>query len=332
MMSCIGVFHNLGQGQPSQPNTTEKKPVDLQLNYWKLPNRHWGYNRFLDLGILIYEAKDMDSISFYFPFQLSKNQLSDLGSVLVKDNLLSTLFNRPYTVESNPSTIGYWYASSHEEDISSFWIYKIDPKDIELQYFSYGTIVEIKIRTKPKLKKEIKPKGETSNYNLYLRFRIKELDEKCMNHVEPVSNDFFQSAFSRTDMVNLHINNVGEFAQDDYKEIASHYSFVSFSKIHFFFVCSSKEEAVSGNTTYSDTRLLESPKWLPYIGGNNPQQRKCIAYHWKVDGPKNDCNIFFRTIYSKADAWRILKYSLVALVLGVLASCFGSILMKMLGL
>ena len=325
-MSCIGVLYRTRTDKT--PNTESYIDVDFQVNYWKLPKRFYEYWRFLDLGILVYNAKDIESVLFYVPFKVEKNALSDLGGVLVKDNLLSVLFNDSYKIEDDPDIPGYHYASVvHNEDKSDFWVYSLSSSNFKIHPLTVGTLIEIEIKTKPRINMGIQSaEKKKDDYNLYFRFRINHIPENGLGYIESVSNDFFQSAFTRAEMLNLHINTISEIDEDDYKEMASKYSFVNFSKIHIFFVASSKEETINGSTDYSDSRLLESKKWGLYIDCNNPQERKCIAYHWKKTGPLSSCNIFLRTVYSSANIWKIIKYCIVVLLLGIIASYAASFL------
>jgi hypothetical protein len=324
-MSCIGVLYNSVANQ--NPNLDEKVMSDFQINYWKLPKKHWGYSRFLDLGLLLYDAKDVSSILFYVPFKLSADQLSDLGKQLADDNLLSILFNEPFKVENNPNIRDYRYATSTGEKKQSFWIACLASSDFCIHPLEHGTLVEVLLKTKPSLQKEIKNADEENSdkLNIYIRIRINKLEDKSLSYIESVSNDFFQSVFSRTEMMNLHINAIGEFNEADYKDLVSKHSFVAFYKVHFFFIGSSEDETILGTTSYTDNRLLDSDKWTPYIGNNNPQNRKCLAYHWKKTGPIESCNIFLRTVYSSANVWKILKYSILVVILGAFGSFLASL-------
>lgn len=323
-MSCLGVLYKSVTNQ--NPNPDDKVMADFQINYWKLPKRHWGYTRFLDLGVLLYDAKDVSSILFYVPFKISECQLSDLGKVLANDNLLSILFNESFKVENDPNIRDYRFATSTGEKKQAFWIACLASTDFKVHPLAHGTLVEVLFKTKPTAQKGIKKAAEEKkeNYNIYIRIRISNLSDVSLSYIESVSNDFFQSVFSRTEMMNLHVNAIGEFDEEDYKDLVSQYSFVAFNKIHFFFIGSSEEETILGTTTYTDNRLLDSNKWTPYIGNNNPQNRKCLAYHWKKTGPIESCNIFLRTVYSSTNVWKILKYSAIVVLLGAMGSFLAS--------
>ena len=327
-MSCIGVLYK--SKASNNPNPGDAVMADFQVNYWKLPKKHWGYNRFLDLGVLVYDAQDLESILFYVPFKLKEDDLSDLGDILVKEDLLGTLFNEPYIIENAPQSPGYHYDSTSRQDEPrpGFWIYSLTRTNFKVTPLSVGSLIEVTFKTKPTPREDIKSTDENKDgrLNLYFRFRINNVLKNSLSHIESVSNDFFQSVFSKTEMMNLHINTIGEIDDDDYKNLASKYSFVNFYKIHFFFVASSEEEAIKGTTNYTDSRLLDSPKWKHYVGDRNPQNRKCLAYHWKLRGTFDRGNFFFRTIYSSANLLKILKYSVVILVLGIMSSYCASIL------
>lgn len=323
-MSCIGVLYNSVANQ--NPNPDDKVMADFQINYWKLPKKYWGYTRFLDLGVLLYDAKDVSSILFYVPFKINDGQLSDLGKVLANDNLLSILFNEPFKVENDPNIRDYRFATSTGEKKQAFWIACLASTDFKVHPQVHGTLVEVLLKTKPNAQKGIKKAADEKkdNYNLYIRIRISNISDVSLSYIESVSNDFFQSVFSRTEMMNLHVNAIGEFDEEDYKDLVSQHSFVVFNKVHFFFIGSSEEETILGTTSYTDNRLLDSKKWTPYIGGNNPQNRKCLAYHWKKTGPTESCNIFLRTVYSSANVWKILKYSAIVVLLGAMGSFLAS--------
>lgn len=326
-MSCIGVLYK--SKTKNIPNPEDLVMVDFHVNYWKLPKKFNGYNRFLDLGVLVYNAKDIESVLFYVPFKITDNNLSDIGDILVKDDLLSLLFNEPYVVENEPHSPCYYYASAanQNENRQGFWIYSLTKTNFKVTNMSAGSLIEVAIKTKPASKGGIRNTEDSrDNFNLYIRFRIEKVQKNSLSYIESISNDFFQSVFSKTEMMNLHINTISEINEDDYKNVASKYSFVNFYKIHFFFVASSEEETVSGAINYSDSRLLDSPKWRRYIGNNNPQQRRCLAYHWKLTDSQNRGNVFFRTVYSSANILKIIKYSIIVILLGVIASYLASFL------
>lgn len=81
-MNSIGILYALKKSsEPSKNNVS----AELHVNYWKVPDGKGSYKRFLDFGILINEvAREINSISFYFPFKVETDSLKDLGGKSVR--------------------------------------------------------------------------------------------------------------------------------------------------------------------------------------------------------------------------------------------------------
>lgn len=67
-------------------------------------------------------------------------------------------------------------------------------------------------------------------------------------------------------MIDFRINEAREISPKVYEEITKDKTFLPFSKIHFFFVGSSEDEQIVGNTNFKDCRLLDYERWQSYIG------------------------------------------------------------------
>lgn len=308
-------------------NTPNGDPVnihgDLHVNYWKLPNGK-GYNRAIDFGVYLEDLENtLDSISITVPFTLKKQSIKDLSSVLFDEDFLSYLFSSSYQVLSLKDCPTYRYAKDRKGE-KSFCIYELCSNSIEVTPLVKGSLITIKILSEPKNLNEIQETvGENSprqTYNLYFRFRISDLKEGDLCFTEDISNDFLQSAFSRSEMSHVKINELREIDHSDIQELMSKNSFVTLSKFHFFFVGSSEDEAVSGSTPYVSCALLEPTVWKKYIGDLNPLNKKCISYHWKsVETEKY--SVFFKTVYSCRNKKKLVKYACAVVFLSLLASC-----------
>lgn len=321
-MRTIGILYKIKQG--GAPREDVGINADLHINYWKLPDRRTEYDRFMDMGIMIYEVgKDVEELYFYFPFEVSCDDLEDLGTPLSQKDLLCLLFGADYELRNNIST-SYTYADTQTEGKSSFWMYQLDKPNFETIRKQSGTIVKIKIKTRPNNKSVIKEgktdKADSQKYNLYIRFRVNNLTKKKQYVSENLSNDFLQSAFSKTEMTDICINDKRDIDRSDYQDLSNMGTFFAFSKIHFFFIGSSTEETVSGQTTYKDCRPISYDIWKPYIGEHNPQHRMCIAYHWNLNAQKDGSKIFLRTIYSSTNFRKIAKYTIYVFAVSFIAA------------
>lgn len=313
-MNSIGILYTTKQSKA--PRESVEVNADLHINFWKLPTESKNYNRFIDIGVMVYEmGDDIDALYFYLPFVVKVEDLEDLGKPLSHDNLLCVLFGADYEIRNNIST-SYTYADTQTEGKHSFWMYQLEKPNFHTEQKQSGTIVKISIKTHPNnsaVIKEGKGKKDSTKYNLYVRFRVNNLTDKKQYVTESISNDFLQSAFSRTEMVDLYVNEKRDFDKSDYQDLSNIGSFFQFSKFHFFFVGSTQEEAIYGHTAHKDSRLLDAKKWEKYIGNHNPKSKMCIAYHWNVDVSKGRSKVFVRTIYSSPNLWKISKYTAYAL-------------------
>ena len=296
---------------------------DLHINYWKLPRETGGYNRAIDFGVYLEELTEtIVSLTITVPFRVDKTSIVDLSQKLSNEDFISYLFGGSYQILSLKDCPTYKYA----KDLSgkkSFCIYELCSSSIKVSNLEKGSKIVISIQSEPKGLNEIKETVEgiekTNSYNLYLRFRIQDVEEGSFCFTEDISNDFIQSAFSRSEMTNIKINELREIDHNDVQELTSQNSFVTFKKLHFFFIGSSEDEAVSGSTPYESCSLLEPTIWKDYISDLNPRNKKCISYHWSsVEAEKH--NIFFKTVYSNRNLSKLAKYAFVVIVL----SMFGS--------
>lgn len=330
-MDSLGVLYSYkGSTEPRDPSKVI--PAELHINYWKIPEGRAVYNRFLDIGLLIEKSiEQIDTVYFYFPFLVTKDDIEDLGEKLTDSDMFCTFFNGDYSIVNVPNSQVYHEVKSPVEDgRESFWLYELSPSNFEIKTLNKGVMVSVKIKSLPTIERvqNAEQRNEEDKHGLYLRFRIKNMSDKEYFYNESVSNDFFQSAFSKTEMMDLRINEKREFDRSVDEDIKSNKVFFRFSKFHFFFVGSSENEAVTGNINYDDSRLIDLDKWKKYLGNISVKSNKLVAYHWSKkqvlgDGLKK-CSVFLRTVYSAHSLSKIGKYSLVVIVLGVIASAIVS--------
>lgn len=327
-MNSIGILYALKNStEPRQMNVS----AELHVNYWKVPMRNGSYRRFLDFGIFINEvANDINSVSFYFPFTVDAESLRDLGASISKSELLCTLFNNDFVVRNINGSPSYYciLPSANSDNSHPFWLYVLGENNFTVKEVRpYGSIVTVRILSTPKKNGGIHPAASDKKpkRNLYFRFRVEDIPVDSIFYEENISNDFLQSAFSKTEMIDFRINEVREMNPKVFEEITKDKTFLPFSKIHFFFVGSSEDEQIAGNTNFKDCRLLNYDRWQSYIGNEYDNKRKLIAYHWSWKGDekkqtRDKYNIFIKTVY-KSIKWKtILKYCSVVFVLSLMAA------------
>lgn len=321
-MSCINVLYRIRDANTPNGDPTNVRG-ELHANYWKLPNGS-DYNRAVDFGVYLENLENsLESISITVPFSVKKDDITDLSSKLFNEDFLSYLFSSSYQVLTLQDCPTYRYAKDRKGE-KSFCIYELCSNSIEVKPLVKGTQIIIKILSDPKNLNEIQETIEGAanprqTYNLYFRFRISKLKEGDLCFTEDISNDFLQSAFSRSEMSHVKINELREINHSDIQDLTSKNSFVTLFKFHFFFIGSSEDEAVSGSTPYVSCALLEPSIWKDYIGNLNPLNKKCISYHWKsIDTDKH--SVFFKTVYSCRNKKKLFTYASAVIVLSLVAS------------
>ncbi len=314
------------------PNPERMMMADLHINYWKLPSKR-GFERFLDFGLLIHDvSKDICAVSFYLPSSVSQDHVHDLGKTVANGSMMSHLFNGNYKVSNVIKSNSYYTAECNEKTKPSFLLYSFG-KSYRVERMSVGSRIVIPLGDFPEETNLIKQKKEGTDKSvygkLYIRFRIDNVKDNDFGHIEPISNDFLQSAFSKMEMLNIHINEFREIPVDDSEDLQKGWSYFSFDKIHFYFIGSSEDEKVTGHKSYKDSRLLDPQKWSGYLGNHNKKHKQCIAYHWKyVEDEKTGkmpSNFFIRTVYSSFQLLKVIKYCLLVILLGFLGSLFASL-------
>ena len=304
-----------------RPNPTRDLLADLQICYWKLPKNR-GFERFVDFGLLLHEVtSSLKSVSLYFPFHIKDEQVCDLGGKIADGNMLGFLFNADCKVANVVQSISCHAVEFYDEARTTFVLYSFG-KRFKIEDYAVGSRLIIPLEDLPD---ETNLFSETSSKeakigpgNVYVRFRLENLKETDFGHIEPVSNDFLQSAFSKMEMLNFHINEFKEYPEEDIVEIRKGWNNYGLTKLEFSFVGSSEDEKVIGHKSYTEIRLLDNKTWLSYLDNHNPKRKQCIEHYWKYES-KIPNNIFIRSVYSSPIIGKVLKYCVIIILLNLIA-------------
>lgn len=311
-MDSIGIYYTTkSNSSPNDPTGTIS--TDLHINYIKGKPEGGKYKRYLDFGIkIIDDARKVDSIFFYFPFCVTSNDISDLGEICSKNDFLSTLFNQNYTI-SNDSNASYLRVEPNSSDKKTFYLYKLGIENFSFRNLSNNhTLLQIHIKSLPKQTGIAKDKEDLS---IYFRFRLQPSSIDGLFHLERMSNNFLQSAFSKVEMLDFSINEIRKMSVKVIEELSTENRIaLRFKKIHFHFIGSSDDEQVDGSTRYMDCALLDVERWGEYLKDIDIKHHQCISYHWCKKSEDNSTipgyNIFFRTTFKDLSVITLIKYSL----------------------
>lgn len=329
-MSWLNILYKVKNG--SKPNPNPSISARVHVNYWKLPvEKHFwnteSYRRSLDIGVVLENVSDdIEDVSICLPFSTQLKDVHDLSTYLHDETFVSHLLNGRYrclTLKDCP-TYRYLQLQDEQNEGKNLCLYEVCDESKNIISLKNGCMLSIKFLSYPKNLNEIKEKPskdskEEDKYNLYFRIRISNLSENDLCYNEDISNDFLQSAFSKSEMAEITFNDNRNINHSDFQTITRERSFIKLSKIDFFFSGSSEEETVTGSSPFNDCELLNPDLWKAYLSGVNTGSKKCLSYHWSVDETRKN-KVFFKTVYSSHNWKKILKYSLCVIMLSFIAS------------
>ncbi len=293
----------------------DKPEIDIHLNFWKLPkHKNFSFDKFLDIGLDLKDASSIKKVHIYFPFKVVQDDISDLGEVICDSNngnLLSAIFNELYKVTTDSKSNYHQILDSKDKEV--FNIYTLDTtSDIELKNEFKGSIVTIKLPDRRKKKTYIR-----------LRFRTKSLEEFSSIETNPIS--LLNSAFTKIEIFDFRINSLRHLPTSLNQKLAVSQLF-SIAKIHFFYICSYRENYLLSHTPFFGARKLEQDIWDEYISNGSKKvsgnSETVVAYHWSKTAKKEDkslkhFNVLMKTEF-RHNNWRtILKYLLFTLLFGI---------------
>lgn len=288
--------------------------LELDINLWRLEKIKNGI--YMDFGLKIKKASDVEKVFIYFPFVFYKNEVLDLGTMFNDNKILKGIFNENYLVSintTNPKNILV------KDDISNeilFAIYAFDvEKDIAIENMYGGTIMSF----------EVKRASQTDAK--YYRFRIclKEYSP-FIEHYQP-KNSFFESAFIETEMLDFRINEKRNQDPNLMERIIECNRF-RITDINFFVMTSIKDEIISDGINLIYKRQLEMGEfWKSYLETEYGRMSvyKCNNIKKNQQEVIDDFSCFAKINYRKSNVKTIITYLLVLFIVTIVFSLVANI-------
>ena len=305
---------------------------ELHVNFWFLGDivKHTKKYPYLDIGIKVINYRALSDLVFSFPFELEKDKIVDLAPKMADKNNASIIFNEECEIETQKE---YTIINSGKENDEKLLIYPLSQavENIsELSNYENKSYLTIKF---DKFKKYLKNTNDNLNKysNLYIRFRIKEIDLQNILYFdsEPF-NKSLDSAFSGTRVLDFKINEKRNIDKsitarmELQKEIL-----VKFEQVHFLVMEPSSYDMISYTQNQMTCRELENNLWNEYLDVDlENKYGHILAYHWKEKAKEDkgisDFSCFAKINYQKMQMQTVLAYVLVILGLGVIGSTIVS--------
>jgi hypothetical protein len=303
-MTSLAIWCSRKNSEPISPK------IEAHFNLWKLDKRN-DFDCFLDFGLMLENAANIDHINIFIPKQIDKSNLEDLGKTFKGNtDLVSALFNEEYrvTTSAGNKVIDVLCA----EGRASFYIYILDlDNDIAIENAFNGSI--IKMRVPPEL----------AGKKHYYRMRLRHSYVDSITYVDKPPNSPLESAFFVTELVDFRVNDKRDLNESLLERIRTEGE-IKFSKIHFFLMRNASDDYVYSYRPPSSSRKLEDV-WRKYVAENYSLART-IAYDWKESGELPSFSAFAKFKSLRCSFWTILVFILVIIALGILSSFLGSIL------
>ena len=107
----------------------------IYLNEWVNPKG----KSYVDISVRIYGAKETKSVNFFIPFEIERNEITDLSYMLADGSALRALFNTNGKVDSEKTG----YTSELRYDNRTVSLINLTDDFIRLKNVSYGTVITV---------------------------------------------------------------------------------------------------------------------------------------------------------------------------------------------
>ena len=107
----------------------------IYLNEWINPK---GKN-YVDVSVRVYGAKETNTVNFFVPFEIEKNDITDLSGMLSEESAIMALFNTNGRVDSEKTK----YTSELRYENRTVSLINLSEEFVKVERVSYGTVVNV---------------------------------------------------------------------------------------------------------------------------------------------------------------------------------------------
>ena len=109
----------------------------IYLNEWINPKG----KSYVDISVRVYGAKEANKVNFFVPFEIEKNEITDLSYMLSDSSALRALFNTNGKVDSEKTK----YTSELRYDNRTVSLINLANEFVTVKKVSYGTVITVNI-------------------------------------------------------------------------------------------------------------------------------------------------------------------------------------------
>ena len=293
----------------------------IYLNEWINPKGR----SYVDLSVRVYGAKKAKDVNFFVPFEVEKDEITDLSYMLADNSVLRALFNTNGKVDSEKTK----YTSELRYDNRTVSLINLTDEYTEVKKVSYGTVITVDFEF---------IKDFITSDEAYLIFRIphKTLDKIFSPVIDVGSvfdkiNSLIQSPIiSEKYGYSIRINEA-RLLPPEINEIEELHE----QRIRKTLVTISiGDEYEMNDSTCYRIRRLEAELNKNYA----PEGYDChdaITYHWVEErdfNMKSHYNFYFTMEHNEISKMSMLVYLFMVLLIGALGGAIYDLFKLMFGL
>lgn len=298
----------------------EDLPLECHINLWH-PRKE---SPFIDIGLMIPLVQGLSEVLFALPFSIDRNnggEIKDLYEEFAKTGVPALIFNSDCDYQRK-------YIQG-KDPLAVLTINNESPKTIMLVPIKsdYGVNIDYEKGVVSIDVDEIKNMcGDNQYNNAYLRFRVLSNNIKAELFCDTKKKNWFlESAFSRTQIIDLKINEIRNIdVRLNTELLGDKCHLAKLSKVHFFIMEPAENQIIYGGND-ADCRYLEK-EWEAYLKDIYEGADNLLAYHWKKKPTELekiiDSYSKLVTISSSETRWFvIIVYIIVVILLSAAGSC-----------
>lgn len=289
--------------------TSKEISTEVHFNLW---NQN-GHDDYLDIGVMLSDVTETQSIYVWVPFKIDSHQVNDLKTALENIDVINAIFNENYTLQKDSQSKWVYL---RQNDTLKFKIYLLECEDIAVlspdslgfQGNENASILKIDIVLE-----------RLEEIPIYLRFRIELPEETEIIHEYSRPYRWIRGAFSKNYVIDFRYNDKRSFSTSENAKINANYRLSKTTKLHFLLM--TKVYVDVECSTDVRKRRLEPNVWKKYVLKDDTTD--IIAYHATKKDNGGDIGSwdFFAKQTLETEDWKLL---LVFLVITVLLSALGS--------
>lgn len=273
--------HDGGKDAIAPTASVVPTPTDeLHVNLWEI-----GGEPFLDLGVMIGDWVDCDSVQVDLPWSLDSRKVSDLGARLNGEKSIAAIFNEVvhYDGFADRNYASVCFRRDDGVDFNHFTLLRLNSTYFHLKELNLAdgtSVTQLKINLP-------RPQTNARNQRVYVRFRIRNIPDSVYASVFRQKDRNLLSSSTETRIIDFRIN-VRRGVPDEVLTGDSDVHFPHFSKIHFFLTIDRGQECVFQGHTFKGCRsLVDEEIWNEYVGNDawlsakgNKTVRNYLGYQW----------------------------------------------------